>query len=136
MLPSFTAEENQSSLVGRGLPLNVLSDELFVRMMKAFAVEKHFDIGRRSEVRTALLSCINYFSPDGIVMHMYMAIFSSHCVGDAFIYNIDSDDNVQYILYGIRTVLLKDDVIPYSNVLMIRNGEPNPTSLLLRFKSA
>ena len=33
MLPSFTAEENQSSLVSRGLPLNVLSDELFVRMV-------------------------------------------------------------------------------------------------------
>ena len=33
-------------------------------------------------------------------------------------------------------LLLQDDVIPYSNVLMIRNGEPNPASLLLRFKSA
>lgn len=73
MLPSFTAEENQSPLVSRGLPLNVLSDELFVRMMMAFAVEKHFDIGRKSEVRTALLSCINDFSPDGIVMYRYMA---------------------------------------------------------------
>ena len=63
-------------------------------------------------------------------------MFISHCVDDAFIYNIDSDNNVQYSLYGIRTVLLKDDVIPYSNVLMVRNREPNPTSLLLRFKSA
>ena len=134
-MPSFTAEENQSSLVSRGLPLNVLSDELFVRMMMAFAVEKHFDIGRKSEVSTALLSCINDFSPDGIVMHRHMATFLVKGVDEALASDDDNDSNMECTLYGIRTVLCQDDGFPCNKVLMIRNGEPNPTSLLLSFKA-
>lgn len=32
-------------------------------------------------------------------------------------------------------LLLQDDVIPCNKILMIWNGEPNPTSLLLSFKA-
>ena len=135
MLPSFTAEENQSSLVSRGLPLNVLSDDLFVRMMMDFAVETHFDINRMSEVRNALLACIDDFSPDGIVMHRHMATFLVKGVDEALASDDANDSNMECTLYGIRTVLCQDDGFPCNKVLMIRNGEPNPTSLLLSFKA-
>ena len=131
MLPDFTAEENRLPSVGRKLPFNIFSDDLFVRMMMDFAVETHFDISRMSEVRNALLACIVDFSPDGIVMHECMAMFMSNCVDDAFTF----DNDMQYSSCGIRTVLLQDDDFPCNKILMIRNGEPNPTSLLLSFKA-
>lgn len=134
-LQAFASEGNLSPSVDRQMPFNVLSDDLFVRMMMDFAVETHFDINRMSEVRNALLACIDDFSPDGIVMHRHMATFLVKGVDEALVSDDGNDSNMECTLYGIRTVLCQDDGFPCNKVLMIRNGEPNPTSLLLSFKA-
>ena len=134
-LRDFTAEGNQLPSVGRQIPFNILSDDLFVRMMMDFAVETHVDISRSSEMRNVLLACINDFSPDGIVMHRYMATFLVNGVDEALIFDDRNNGNMKYTLYGIITVLCRDDEFPCDKVLMIRNGEPNPMSMLLSFKS-
>jgi len=133
-LQEFATEGNPSPSVGRQMPFDILSDDLFVRMMMCFAVETHFDINRTNEVRKALLTCINDFSPDGIVMHRYMARFLVNDVDKTLPFDDGDEGNMKYALYGIRTVLRLDDWFPCNKILMIRNGEPNPASLLLYFR--
>lgn len=105
-------------------------------MMINFAVEKHFDINRKSELHNALLACIKDFSPDGIVMHRHMATFLVNGVNEALAFDDGNDGNMKCTLYGIITVPCLDDKFPCDKILMIRNDEPNPTSMLLSFKSA
>ena len=98
-LQAFASEGNPSPSVDRRMPLNVLSDDLFVRMMMDFAVETHFDINRMSEVRNALLACIDDFSPDGIVMHRHMATFLVKGVDEALASDDANDSNMECTLY-------------------------------------
>lgn len=133
-LQDFATEGNPLPSDGRLMPYDILLDDLFVRMMMSFAVETHFDINMKSEVRKALLTCIKNFSTDGIVMHMYMARFLLDDVDETLAFDDNNEGNRKCTLYGIRTVLRLDDWFPCNKILMIRNEEPNPASLLLSFR--
>lgn len=119
------------------LPHCMLSDELFVRMMMEFSEEIGLDINRQNEIRNAVLSSINDFNPDGIVMHRHMAIFLHNgseqppdmvAMRDAY--------HMECRLFGIRTALFGNyDEFPYNKVLLIRQEEPNPVSRLLSFNA-